>query len=147
MLLFIVVASTTASRRDVENLMCSGWPNPRPASTIGHPVPLAAMLSLVAPFSLAFFLTEGRKWKRWMWAAAMVLFVLVVASTLSRGPWAGLTVASVIVLVCAIRIRVIEPRRTWIYGAVAAGVILLVFAVAKFDRTMLAVHLFTARID
>src|SRR4249920_2709405 len=109
LLLFIVVASTTASRRDVENFLTLlvlalvpvsiyavfqslgidvfSWPNPRPASTIGHPVPFAAMLSLVAPFALAFFLTEGRKWKRWMWAAALVLFVLVVASTLSRGPW------------------------------------------------------------
>ena len=83
---------------------------------------------------------------RWMWAAALVLFALVVASTLSRGPWAGLAVASLIVLVCAVRIRVIEPRRTWLYGAVAAGVILAVFAVAKFDRTTRTVILLTARV-
>ena len=81
-----------------------------------------------------------------MWAAALVLFALVVASTLSRGPWAGLAVASLIVLVCAVRIRVIEPRRTWLYGAVAAGVILAVFAVAKFDRTTRTVILLTARV-
>jgi hypothetical protein len=75
-LLFIVVASTAASRSDVEKfltLLVSAlvpvsiyavlqslaidvftWPNPRPASTIGHPVPLAAMLSLRALRSRAF---------------------------------------------------------------------------------------------
>ena len=168
LLLFIVVASTAASRRDVETFLTLlvlalvpvslyavlqslgldvfSWPNPRPAATIGHPVPLAAMLSLVAPFALAFSLTQERRWKRWIWAATLMLFVLVAASTLSRGPWVGLAVASVVVLGWAIRIRAIEPRRTWIYGAVAAGAVLAVLAVARFDRTMQVVNLFKARV-
>jgi O-antigen ligase/tetratricopeptide (TPR) repeat protein len=167
-LLFIVVASTAASRKDVEGFLkllmlalvpvciyamfqsvgldVFSWPNPRPGSTIGHPVPLAAMLSLVAPFALAFFLTEERAPKRSMWAAALFLFLLAVAATLSRGPWAGLAAASLIVLAYAIRVRVIEPKRTWIYGAVAASAILLVLAVAKSDRTIQAVNLFMARV-
>jgi len=167
-LLFGVVATTAASRRDVEGFLTLlvwalvpvsiyaalqsvgldmlTWPNPRPASTIGHPVPLAAMLSLVTPFALAFFLTEERTWQRWIWGAVLVLFVLVVASTLSRGPWAGLAVALVIVLAGAISSRIVEPKRVWVYGAIAAAAILILLAVARFDRTVQAVNLFTFRV-
>lgn len=105
-LLFIVVATTAASRSDVETFVALlvtamvpvsiyaafqsvgldalTWPNPRPASTLGHPVPLAAMLSLVTPFALAFCLAEKTGWKRWMWAAVLTLFVLVVVARLER---------------------------------------------------------------
>jgi len=167
-LLFIVVATTAASRSDVETFVALlvtamvpvsiyaafqsvgldalTWPNPRPASTLGHPVPLAAMLSLVTPFALAFCLAERTGWKRWMWAAVLTLFVLVVASTLSRGPWVGLAVASVIVLAGAITVRAIEPKRTWMYAAAAAGAILVVLTVARLERTTQAVNLFTVRV-
>jgi Flp pilus assembly protein TadD len=140
--LFLVVASTTASRQEIEGLLAVfvfalvpvalyavvqnlgfdpiAWPNPRPGSTIGHPVPLAAILSLAAPFVLALLMTETLAPRRWMWAVILVLFLVAIASTLSRGPWAGLIVALGVVLAAAVDRRMLlvksDPQKAWIRG-------------------------------
>jgi O-antigen ligase/Flp pilus assembly protein TadD len=140
--LFLVVASRAASRQDVEGLLTLFvfalvpvavyavvqnlgldpivWPNPRPGSTIGHPVPLAAILALATPLALAYLITEIRSLRRWMWAAILLLFLIAIASTLSRGPWAGLIVAVAVVLAAAVDRRMIlvrsDPQKAWIRG-------------------------------
>jgi O-antigen ligase/Flp pilus assembly protein TadD len=77
------------------------WPNPRPAATIGHPVPLAAILSLVAPFVVAFTLTETNRWRRRIGVAVFALLAAAVGATLSRGPWAGFAIGVIAVLIAA----------------------------------------------
>jgi hypothetical protein len=79
---FLVVASTVRSRAELRRLVVAFliavvpvaayalaqnlgldplvWPNPRPGSTIGHPVPLAAILALAIPFVVAFLIVERR---------------------------------------------------------------------------------------
>jgi Flp pilus assembly protein TadD/O-antigen ligase len=140
--LFLVVASRAASRQEIEGLLTLfvfalvpvalyavvqnlgldpiTWPNPRPGSTIGHPVPLAAILALAAPLVLAYFITEVTASRRWMWAAILLLFLIAIASTLSRGPWAGLIVALGVVLAAAVDRRMLlvrlDPRKTLIRG-------------------------------
>jgi len=92
LVVFLVVASTVRSRADLRRLVCaflvaivpvasyalaqnSGWdpfvwPNSRPGSTIGHPVPLAAILALAIPFVLGFLIVEGRN--TWRSRAALL---------------------------------------------------------------------------
>jgi len=87
------------------------WPNSRPGSTIGHPVPLAAILGLAIPFVLAFLISETHPVFRWVWAALLGLFLIATAGTLSRGPQIGVAMAMVIVLSAAVKARAIEPGR------------------------------------
>jgi Flp pilus assembly protein TadD/O-antigen ligase len=145
--LFLVVASTAASQEEIEGLLTLFvlalvpvalyalvqnlgfdpivWPNPRPGSTIGHPVPLAAILALATPLALARFTTETAGLKRWTWAAILLLFLIAIASTLSRGPWAGLIVAMGVVLVAAVDRRMLlvrsDPQKAWIRGSGPVG--------------------------
>jgi len=74
------------------------WSLERPFSTIGHPVIFAALLGLVLPFSLTFYLHEENKRKKTIWGLSTLIIVLASISTLSRGPWIGSAVAVGIVL-------------------------------------------------
>ena len=171
LLIFLMVASTASSRRDIETLLTlfvlalvpvsiyavaqySGadplvWPNPRPGSTIGHPVPLAAILALGVPFVLAFFLTETSALKRWTWAALLLLFLSASISTLSRGPWAGLAVAVGVVLVAAVTQRVIELnlKRSWIRDGDLGFALVVLIAVLGLAWPPAAVRHFTTRLN
>lgn len=134
LLLFIALASAPLARPDVETIVRwlvlslapvalyalaqqAGvdrfvWPNIRPGSTIGHPVPLAAMLALALPFLGVFALTEARPVKRWLWIAMLGVYLFAVAATLSRGPWAGLIVALGILIAATIRWKILRPGRS-----------------------------------
>jgi O-antigen ligase len=146
--LFLAVASSLESERHVERFITFFavalvpvalyalaqdlgfdpliWPNPRPGSTIGHPVPLAAIIGLAVPFVLAFLVSDAALGRRWLWSLVLALFLLADAATLSRGPWAGLAVALAIVLAFAVRTHAIDLKNK----SVQLVAIVLVTAVA-----------------
>lgn len=72
------------------------WPSERTASTIGHPVILAALLCLALPFVITFFFQEKEPIKKACWAGIAVLFIIAAISTLSRGPWIAIMVSSLL---------------------------------------------------
>ena len=102
------------------------WPNARPGSTIGHPVPLATIVGLAIPFVLAFLIGESDTVRRWMWAALLGLFLFVTAATLSRGPQIGVAVAIGIMVLAALKRRVISLKQV----ATAIAVLLLAAPIA-----------------
>ncbi|HEX6164210.1 MAG TPA: O-antigen ligase family protein, partial [Vicinamibacterales bacterium] len=87
------------------------WPNPRPASTIGHPVPLAASLALVAPLAAAFVFAETDRAKRRTGAVVLATLVAAILLTLSRGPWAGAALALVFLAAWALKQRLVQGDR------------------------------------
>jgi O-antigen ligase/tetratricopeptide (TPR) repeat protein len=74
------------------------WPSSRPASTIGHPVMVAAIIGLAVPFCLYFMLVTTSRFRQILCGTILVLFLTASAVTLSRGPWVGTIVAAGIVL-------------------------------------------------
>jgi O-antigen ligase/tetratricopeptide (TPR) repeat protein len=142
LLMFLAVASMRLRREEVTRLVITfvvalvplalyavaqgagvdrfAWPNPRPGSTIGHPVPLAAILSLGLPFALALAMTGATKATGGVWLGMAALLLFAIGITLSRGPWAGAAVAVVIVLLAAVLIRRMRPARTWLLIAAFA---------------------------
>jgi O-antigen ligase/tetratricopeptide (TPR) repeat protein len=65
------------------------WPNVRPATTIGHPVPFAAILALGVPLGFAELLAARRRSALVIAAIATSTIVFALGTTLSRGPWIG----------------------------------------------------------
>jgi len=65
------------------------WPNVRPATTIGHPVPLAAILALGVPIGIAEVLAARSRGALLTAAVATSSIVFALGTTLSRGPWIG----------------------------------------------------------
>jgi O-antigen ligase len=111
------------------------WPNPRPGSTIGHPVPLAALLGMAIPFVIAFLLTARDSNVRWAWLTVLAMFLFATAATLSRGPWLGAMVASAVVMGAAMRERIVRLNAPAVWIAAAASVA----AVAVlWDSTLIA---------
>jgi O-antigen ligase/tetratricopeptide (TPR) repeat protein len=151
LVVFLVVASTGRSRADLRRLVVAFliaivpvaayalaqnlgldplvWPNPRPGSTIGHPVPLAAILALAIPFVLAFLLVERRNTWRIAWSALLLLYGFASAVTLSRGPWLGLAAACGAMAIAAVRLRVIILKRSALWWSLAILAIAGVFLV------------------
>lgn len=135
MVIFVVLATTALSRSEIESIVKlmvlsvlpaavyavmqqAGmdplvWPNPRPGSTIGHPVPFAAILSIALPLAAAFAITETDARKRWGWIGIVGLYLFAIAATLSRGPWVGLAIATVVMIFAAFRWRVLAWRANW----------------------------------
>ncbi|HEY7291228.1 MAG TPA: O-antigen ligase family protein [Vicinamibacterales bacterium] len=163
LVVFLVVASTDRSRADLRRLVIAFlfalvpvavyaaaqdlgfdplvWPNPRPGSTIGHPVPLAAILSLVIPFVLTFLIVETRSARRIGWSALLLLYGFATAATLSRGPWLGLLAACCTVVIVAIRLRVVTLKASALWlslaGLATAGVLLAnSTAILKISRRL-----------
>ena len=99
------------------------WPNARPGSTIGHPVPLAAIVGLAIPFVLALLIGETDTVRRWLWTALLGLFLFVTAATLSRGPQIGVAVAIGVMVLAALKTARRQPEagRDCNRGAVACS--------------------------
>jgi len=91
------------------------WPNVRPGSTIGHPVPLAAILALGAPIGLAE--VSAARSPRALAGAAVATSAIVfsLGTTLSRGPWIG--AAAGLACTLALTMRVGGHRRVVRAGA------------------------------
>ena len=148
---FLVVASTARPRAELRRLVVAFliavvpvagyaaaqdfgvdrfvWPNPRPGSTIGNPVPLAAILALAIPFVLAFLIVERRRTRRIVWSALLLLYGVASAATLSRGPWIGVVAACGTVAIAAVRLRLVNlkaPAVWWSLAVLASAGVLLV---------------------
>jgi O-antigen ligase len=70
----------------------------RSVSTIGHGVPLAALLGMAIPFIVLFLFKAGTHWKKGGWLFCLFLFLAAMVSTLSRGPWIATFIATMIVV-------------------------------------------------
>jgi hypothetical protein len=150
LVVFLVVASTVRSRTDLRRLVVAFvislvpvaayaaaqdfgfdpfvWPNPRPGSTIGHPVPLAAILALAIPFVLAFLIGERRSARRIGWSALLLLYGFATAATLSRGPWLGLVAGCGTMAIAAVRLRIVNLKASalwWSLAGLATAAVLL----------------------
>ncbi len=94
----------------------------RPLGTIGHPNGYGAYLSATVPLALTVLFLEGQTFYKAMAGAVLCVGVLGLVFSLSRGGWLGFLVASIAVLVFAIRRR----RQNLHIAFVGAGSILLV---------------------
>lgn len=153
LLLFVSIASMLVSRAQVETLIAiqasalvpvalfavvralgffaASWPEPRPASTIGNPVQLAAILVLEVPFVVAFLACRPSRTQRVVWSTILLLFLWAIGATLSRGPWVGLAAAAAVMTIALWT----ERRRGRIgpspaVAAIAVGAVLLTIAAA-----------------
>ena len=75
----------------------------RPASTIGHPVILSALLGLALPFVITFLFQKKSTTERLLWGVVFSLFVFVLIATLSRGPLIAIGISSVLVIVFTLK--------------------------------------------
>lgn len=109
------------------------YPTDRPPSTIGHPVILAATLSLAVPLILAELLSATRWSVRSAYGAALLLLLGAIGGTYARGPWLGLAVSLAVVLVARLRGKI-----TW--RRVAVGVAAAVVVLGAVAMTMTYVN-------
>ncbi len=108
------------------------WPKTRPASTIGHPVTLAALLGIALPFILSFFLSKSRNNIRLYWGILLSIFLFVIILTLSRGPWIGAFVSSLIVLIESLKDDRIKFKKA-ITIAFLFCILIAIFLALKHD--------------
>ena len=163
--LFFVLASTAARGNDIEWLLgamvvaltpvallaiaravgfgAATWPEPRPASTIGNPVSVAALLGLAAPFAGAFLVCATVRWRRALWTCVLAIFLCAIVATLSRGPWVGVAAAGVVMLAATPR----EPAsvRRILLPIGAALLATVVAAAALFPSARAALSTVAAR--
>ena len=111
------------------------WPNVRPGSTIGHPVPLAAILALGLPIGLALTFVAATRRRLAAAACATLVIGVALATTLSRGPWIGAICGSIATL--ALLFRLTAGRRLKALAVAAAAIIALgvIVSVARVPGT------------
>lgn len=103
------------------------WPNVRPGSTVGHPVPLAAMLALGLPVGLAMASSSRTPGSLTMLGGATTLILFALGTTLSRGPWIGAACGSAVTV--ALLLRVTGGRRLRTAAIAAVGLVAVVATV------------------
>jgi O-antigen ligase len=157
LLIFFAVATLGLGRRDIVRLLkvfvaslvplamyaiAQGfavdwftWPNPRPGSTIGHPVPLAAILALGLPIALSLALTSVSRLAAASWGAITGLLLMAIGTTLSRGPWIGAAAAVCIVLMPAPKRLAAHRARLWIVAVAVALAVAGTVAIARVPGT------------
>jgi O-antigen ligase len=111
------------------------WPNVRPGSTVGHPVPLAAMLALGLPIGLALIFVAATRRQLAAAACATLVIGVALATTLSRGPWIGAICGSIATLALLFRLK--GGRHLKALAVAAAAIIALgvVVSVARVPGT------------
>jgi O-antigen ligase len=111
------------------------WPNVRPGSTVGHPVPLAAMLALGLPIGLALIFVAATRRQLAAAACATLVIGVALAMTLSRGPWIGAICGSIATLALLFRLK--GGRHLKALAVAAAAIIALgvVVSVARVPGT------------
>ena len=110
----------------------------RPSGTIGHPNGYGIFLSATLPVALALLFLEIRGLYKSLVGVVLCVGFLGLIFSLSRGAWLAFLVASIAVLVFAIRRR----RRNLQIAVVGSGSILLVLLVLIFSQR----DLITARL-
>ncbi len=108
----------------------------RPPSTVGHPVIVAAILSLAVPFVVTWCMLAAGWVRRAAWGAVLVVMLAAIVTSLSRGPWAGLAVALAIVLLGRLHESGVRVGKATVLGvgAIAFGLAVLAVAVATVVR-------------
>jgi putative inorganic carbon (hco3(-)) transporter len=81
----------------------------RSASTIGHPVMLAALMGLALPFVITFFFRAHAVAWRICWGLTGILFLAAAAGTMSRGPLLGIIISCAGVLALNLRSAGVLP--------------------------------------
>ncbi len=150
MLLFLLISSSAVKLGQIERILklfiaalipVSGyaiaqyfdldpiaWPRGRSASTIGHPVILAATLGLGLPFILTFLLQAGTLIRKAIWGTILLIVSLAAVTTLARGPWIAIVFSLLLVLAWAYR-----DRRLRFSRAAIVAVLLSVGAVLSLS--------------
>lgn len=111
------------------------WPNLRPGSTIGQPVPLAALLGLMLPFAIAWAVSATSVSRALAWGAALSVIVLAIAATLSRGPAIGSLAASALLALAVLLERGFTVRRLAAVGAAGLAAAAVVVAVLMVNAS------------
>ena len=108
----------------------------RAHSTVGHPVVVAAILALAVPFVVTWCTLTARPLRRCAWGAVLALFLAAIATSLSRGPLAGLAAAGAVVVLGRVRESVARFGTAAVLGvgAGAVGLAVLVITVATMVR-------------
>lgn len=70
----------------------------RSVSTIGHGVPLGALLGMALPFILAFYFQAATRIKKVCLLILLLFFIGAMLFTLSRGPWIAALIGVMIVI-------------------------------------------------
>lgn len=107
------------------------WPNARPGSTVGHPVPLAAILALMLPVAISMTFIARTRGAMALRGAAAGAIVFALGTTLSRGPWIGAGLGLAVTIVLLLRDRAGRPMRA---AAIAAAALVAVAATAWLAR-------------
>jgi O-antigen ligase len=107
------------------------WPNVRPGSTVGHPVPLAAILALTVPVGLALTVAARSRGVLALQAIATATIVFALGTTLSRGPWIGAACGMAITVGFLLRARGDRRLRA---AAVAATALIAIAATVWVAR-------------
>jgi O-antigen ligase/tetratricopeptide (TPR) repeat protein len=100
----------------------------RPYATIGNPVPLAAIIGLGLPFSVAALFTTNGRWPRILWGGLSVLYLSAALSTVSRGPLVGIAVSFMVIIAGLLVVRRLNLRKAALAGAVALVALIVVVA-------------------
>jgi len=111
------------------------WPNVRPGSTVGHPVPLGAMLALGVPIGLALVFVATTRRQLVTAASATLLISFALATTLSRGPWIGAICGSIATLALMFRLTGERHLKTLAVSGAAIIALAAVVAVARVPGT------------
>ncbi|CAN5848043.1 hypothetical protein BH23ACT11_BH23ACT11_14850 [soil metagenome] len=75
----------------------------RAFSTLGHPIWLAAYLTLMMGAALILYFRTGAKWERWLWLAAIAVMAACWLYTSTRGAMLGVGVAGPMLFLLAHR--------------------------------------------
>jgi O-antigen ligase len=75
----------------------------RAFSSLGHPIWLAAYLTLMMGATLVLYFRTGAKWERWMWLAAMAVMSACWLYTYTRGAMLGVGLALPVIFFLARR--------------------------------------------
>ena len=94
----------------------------RPGGSLGNPIFLSAYLIMILPFTLArLLIATGRKRHQFVLIGALILQLLAVLITQSRGPWVGLLAGGILFMVLLLW----PHHRRLMSGGIIGGLLLV----------------------
>jgi len=103
----------------------------RSGSTLAHPVALGLFLAQVAPFFVFYFIQAGTRWKKIAWGAGIILIVLALEATVTKGAWATALLLSLAAIIWGWCKR--TQRRSIFILSVCTILAVSVFTAFSFD--------------
>ncbi len=123
--------STLGETKEIDHMMIGQNLANRPRGTVGHPNCYAMYIVTVIPFGFAMMFTRMRLFWKFMIGAVLIISVLGLIFSLSRGGWISLAVVTCVVLVSAIRRQRIEGRMVFIVTLSILLILLAVFSIGS----------------